>query len=104
MTVSRGIIQDRSTAEYATTLQIALTPTHAMPIVTTVLMVNWAMLVRISMPHPLGEQVLWPPGNNYSAFGANLVTYLTGAQIFVSRPRTTTGVSVEPSLALMLKF
>ena len=82
MTVSCGIIQARSTAEYATTLQIALTPTHAMHIATAVLMVNWVMLVRISIPHPVGEQMLWPCGNNYSAFGANLVTYLTGAQSF----------------------
>ena len=72
MTVSCGIIQVRSTAEYATTLQIALTPTHAMPIATAVLMVNWAMLVRISIPHPLGEQVLGRAGITTPLLGQTL--------------------------------
>jgi hypothetical protein len=50
VTVSCAIIQARSTAEYATTLPIALMLTNAIPIATATLIVNCVMLLRMAIP------------------------------------------------------
>jgi hypothetical protein len=81
VTVSCAIIQARSTAEYATTLPIAVMLTNAIPIATATLIVNCVMLLRMAVPHPLGKAPwVWTRGYDLSIPRNRPVTPVTGAQ------------------------
>ena len=77
--VSCASAQARSTAEYATTLPIALRATNAIPVATTTLTANCVMLLRIVAPI-LGGHLLCPCGYNYPFLCNQPVTHVIGAQ------------------------